>query len=188
MSPTSPRRPASRPEEGRRPRFGTVLGIPVPLVLLALVASGLLGLQLSEALEESASASSRSTTTSVDSTGTSGKISAGVPVITEASLGTEVQSLVDTGTIQPMTSFDAVQCLREQGIPESVLIMEEVAWGGEETASWLLVHGPMDRETLRANGGVVSATVVLPGCGTGGDSADSEENRLWSGDVMIGPL
>ena len=99
-----------------------------------------------------------------------------------------MQRLVDTGTIQPMTSFDAAQCLREQGVSESILIMEEVAWGGEETSGWLLVHGPMDRETLRANGGIVSTTVVRPTCGTQDDDLAPAENRLWSGDVMIGAL
>ncbi|WP_341854058.1 hypothetical protein [Brachybacterium sp. GPGPB12] len=60
-----------------------------------------------------------------------------------------------------MTSFDAAQCLQEQGITESILIMEEVSWGGEDTTGWSLVHGPVDRETPRANGGIISATVVV---------------------------
>ncbi|MGP9536709.1 hypothetical protein ACT3SP_01775 [Brachybacterium sp. AOP43-C2-M15] len=188
MSDPTPRRSSSRPEDERRSRFGTVLGIPVPLVLVALIASALLGIQLAGALEQSTSSGSRASAASVDSANGSGKNSAGVPVVTEATLGNEVQRLIDTGTIQPMTSFDAAQCLREQGIPDSILIMEEVAWGGEETSGWLLVHGPMDRETLRANGGVVSAIVVQPACGTADEGAARAENRLWSGDVMIGSL
>src|SRR5699024_6551430 len=95
---------------------------------------------------------------------------------------------IDSGTIQPLTSFDAANCLREQGIPDSILIMEEVAWGSDQTAAWLLVHGPLDRETLRANGGIVSATVVLPSCGTSDGDPSPDQNRLWSGDVMIGSL
>ena len=188
MSSSSPGRPPSRTGDERRSRFGTVLGIPVPLVLIALIAAALLGLQLAAALEQTTASRSRSASTSSDSLGGAGKNSAGVPVVTEMSLGTEVQRLVDTGTIQPMTSFDAAQCLREQGVSESILTMEEVAWGGEETSGWLLVHGPMDRETLRANGGIVSTTVVRPTCGTQDDDLAPAENRLWSGDVMIGAL
>lgn len=181
MSPRAPR-------ERRRPRFDTILGIPVPLVVFALAFAALLGVQLADALERSTAGSSRTSSTSVDSLSGTGKSSSGLPVVTETTIGTEVQRLVDTGTIQPMTSFDAAQCLREQGIPESILIMEEVAWGGEEDSGWLLVHGPVDRETLRANGGIVSATVVLPTCGSADDDVTAGENRLWSGEVMIGPL
>ena len=112
---------------------------------------------------------------------------AGIPVITESTLGIEVQRLVDTGTIQSMTSFDASQCLRKQGITDTILIMEEVAWGPEETPGWLIVHGPVDRETLRAAGGTVSTTVVQPTCGTD-DSTTVDQERLWSGDVMIGSI
>ncbi|MGO1283780.1 MAG: hypothetical protein ACTH1O_03480 [Brachybacterium sp.] len=187
MSSSPRRRPSARGDEDREPRLGTVLGIPLPLIVVTLVVAGLLGIQLAGSLELSTSSRSHASSTSVDSM-SGGKNSAGVPVITETTLGTEVQRLIDTGTIQPMTSFDAAQCLTEQGIPESVLIMEEVAWGGEETPSWLLVHGPMDRETLRANGGIVSATVVLPACGTADDDTSPQDVRLWSGDVMIGPL
>lgn len=188
MSSSSPGRPSSPTGGERRSRFGTVLGIPVPLIVIALLASALLGIQLAGALEQTTASRTRSASTSADSLGGAGKNSAGVPVVTEMTLGTEVQRLVDTGTIQPMTSFDPAQCLREQGVPDSILIMEEVAWGGEETAGWLLVHGPLDRETLRANGGIVSATVVLPTCGTADDDMTPSENRLWAGDVMIGPL
>lgn len=176
------------PGSPRRARFGTVVGIPVPLVLVALLASALLGVQLAGALELATDGATRTGSASLDSLDGPGKNSAGVPVVTETTLGTEVQRLIDTGTIQPMTSFDAAHCLQAQGVPESILIMEEVAWGAEGTPGWLLVHGPMDRETLRANGGVVSATVVLPTCGTADDDLTPAENRLWSGDVMIGSL
>ena len=187
MSSAPPRRPSTGGHERRERRRGTVLGIPLPLLIVALVIAALLGIQLSGSLELSTASRSHGASTSLDSI-SGGKNSTGVPVITEASLGTEVQRLIDTGTIQPMTSFDAAQCLKQQGIAESILIMEEVAWGSDETPSWLLVHGPMDRETLRANGGVVSATVVLPTCGTTGQDASPQDVRLWSGDVMIGSL
>lgn len=188
MSPRSEERPSPPPKDGRRARFGTVLGIPVPLVLLALVASALMGVQLADALEQTTDNSSSTGVTSVDSRGGVGKISVGAPVVTETTLGTEVQRLIDSGTIQPMTSFDAATCLRELGVSDSILILEEVAWGGDQTQGWLLVHGPLDRDTLRANGGIVSATVVLPSCGTTDDDLTPAQNKLWSGDVRIGSL
>lgn len=183
-----PRRPSPRGGGGTRARLASVLGIPIPLVLTALLAAALVGVLLTLALQQSTASRSPSVGTSVDSLAGNGKNPVGIPVVTETTLGTEVQRLVDTGSIQPMTSFDAAQCLREQGVPDSILIMEEIQWGGEETPSWLLVHGPMDRDTLRANGGVVSTTVVLPTCGTVGDDISPEQNRLWAGDVMIGSL
>ncbi|MGN7210202.1 hypothetical protein [Brachybacterium paraconglomeratum] len=190
MTPRDVRRVPARRAGTRRPRIRSVLGIPLPMMILALIIAALLGVQLATALEQSTTSASHMTGASVDSgsgTGT-GKNSAGLTVVTEASLGTEVQRLVDTGTIQPMTSFDAAQCQQEQGITESILIMEEVSWGGEDTTGWLLVHGPVDRETLRANGGIISATVVLPTCGTGAHDEDPGQDRLWAGHVMIGPL
>lgn len=165
------------------PRF---LGIPVPLVVLALLLSAAVGLQLSGTLE-TATTTRSSAITSVDSTGSTGKNSSGLPVVTDSTLGTEVQRLVDTGAIQPMTSFDAAQCLQELGITDSVQIMEEVAWGADQTASWLLVYGPGDRDTLRAAGGTVKVAVVLPTCGNG-DEAAAEEKQLWSGSVLIGSV
>lgn len=188
MTPRAPRGAASRRGDAGRSRFHTVLGIPVPLVLIALAASALLGVLLASALEQSTASRSHTPATSVDSAAGAGKNASGLPVVTEMTLGTEVQRLVDAGTIQPMTSFDAAQCLREQQIQESILIMEEVAWGPEQTPGWLLVHGPMDRETLRANGGVVSTTVVLPECGAANDDSGPDDDRLWSGHVMIGSL
>ena len=187
MSPVSPQRPSARGDAKRASGSGAVLGIPLPLLIIALIIAGLLGMQLAGSLQLATSSSPRGGATSVDSL-SGGKNSAGDAVITESTLGTEVQRLIDTGTIQPMTSFDATQCLKEQGIPDSILILEEVAWGAEEVPAWLLVHGAMDRETLRANGGVISATVVLPACGTADEDIDPQEVRLWSGDVMIGSL
>lgn len=172
------------------PRGGSaVLGVPIPLLLTALVMAALLGLLLSVALGASTGNRSHSVSSSVDQASGAGKNSSGLPVVTEASLGTEVQRLVDSGMIQPPTSFDATACLRALGEQDSVLIMEEVAWSADETRAWLLVHGPMDRETLRANGGTVSATVVSPDCAPATtDGSDSAETRLWSGEVMIGSI
>lgn len=183
----SPPRKA-RGRRGRRPsRFRTFLGVPNIVILIAVVLSVLLGIQLANALQTSTTSSSTTASTTVEGATGAGRNASGLTVITESTLGAEVQRLVDTGTIQPMASFDASQCLREQGSQDSLLIMEEVAWGPEQTAAWLLIHGPMDRDTLRASGGTVSATVVLPTCGTAGDDGSSpQESRLWSGRVMIG--
>lgn len=184
---TSPlRERSSRRARGRRPsRFRTVLGVPNPVILIAVVLSVLLGIQLAFALQTSTTSGFNTVSSSVEGTSGTGRNASGLSVITESTLGAEVQRLVDTGTIQPMASFDASQCLREQGTQDSLLIMEEVAWGSEHTSAWLLIHGPMDRDTLRASGGTVSTTVVLPTCGTD-DDAEPEESRLWSGRVMIG--
>ncbi|HIY22975.1 MAG TPA: hypothetical protein H9837_01510 [Candidatus Brachybacterium merdigallinarum] len=168
-------------------RVRSLLGIPVPVIAAALLLSGLLGLQLASALETSTSSRIHTSATVGDGSSGAGMNEAGIPVITESTLGIEVQRLVDTGTIQSMTSFDASQCLRKQGITDTILIMEEVAWGPEETPGWLIVHGPVDRETLRAAGGTVSTTVVQPTCGTD-DSTTVDQERLWSGDVMIGSI
>lgn len=168
-------------------RFRTVMGIPLSLVLAALLMAVLLGIQLASALEQGTGSSLRTGSASVSSNSGPGKNDSGLPVLTESTLGLEVQRLVDSGAILPVASFDAARCLQEQGIPDSVLIMEEVAWGPEETTGWLIVHGPMNRDTLRDSGGTVSATVVLPGCGT--DSGQTpEQTRLWSGSVMIGSM
>ncbi|MDN5820694.1 MAG: hypothetical protein L0H74_11910 [Brachybacterium sp.] len=188
MSTRPPGRPSSPTGDARRPRLGSVLGVPVPVVLIALIASALVGVQLAGALGQTTDNRHGAGAVAADSQGSAGKVSVGAPVVTETTLGTEVQRLVDSGKIQPMTSFDAANCLREQGIPDSILILEEVAFGGDQTAGWLLVHGPLDRETLRANGGIVSATVVLPTCGSTDDDITPQQNRLWSGDVMIGSL
>ena len=180
---------ATRRARGKRSHVASMLGVPVPLVLVAFILAALLGVQLTVALEQSTASRSRAVSSSVDTGTGAGKNSSGLPVVNETALGTEVQRLVDAGMIVPPTTFDATTCLRSQGIPDSILIMEEVAWGGEESPSWLLVHGPMDRETLRANGGTVSALVVTPECGSpDSDAADPDQMRLWSGEVMIGSL
>jgi hypothetical protein len=193
MTPRAPRTIPSRRRTVRRgegpSRITSVIGVPIPVILIALLVSGLLGLQLAFALEQSTASRARTAASAVDSASGAGKNSSGLPVVTETTLGTEVQRLVDSGMIQPPTSFDATSCLREQGISESILIMEEVAWSADESPSWLLVHGPMDSETLRANGGTVSATVVQPGCGTTGSGGEAQDTTpLWSGHVMIGSL
>lgn len=187
-SSAAPRRSSRSSATGRVgmvERFRSVVGIPLHLALIALLVTVLLGLQLANALDTGTSSRVRTGSTSIDGPAGPGKNQAGRPVVTESTLGPEVQRLIDSGTILQMASFDATRCLREQGILDSVLIMEEVAWGIEETPGWLLVHGPMDRETLRSAGGTVSATVVLPQCGAS-EQGEPTDNLLWTGQVMVG--
>lgn len=187
-SPASSRTPSRNTRwGGALERFRSVVGIPLHLALLALLVTVLLGLQLASALDTGTVSRVRTGSTSIDGPAGPGKNAAGTPVVTESTLGPEVQRLIDSGTILQMASFDAARCLREQGIPDSVLIMEQVAWGTEETPSWLLVHGPMDRNTLRSAGGTVSATVVLPQCGVS-EQGEATDNLLWTGQVMVGSV
>lgn len=168
-------------------RFREILGVPLHLAVLTLLVTLLLGILLSFALDTGTA--SRVRTSSSAETGTLGlgRNESGLTLLTESSLGPEVQRLVDSGIILPMASFDAAQCLQEQGIPDSVLIFEEVAWGTEEQPAWLMVHGPTDRETLRSTGGSVSATVVRPECGTAAET-EPADNLLWTGQVMVGGI
>lgn len=173
------------PRRVRRParRYPTVLGIPLPLIVVSATLAVLVGLTLTRALEATTIGRDR-TGASID-TARGGNNAAALPVVTEGSLGTEVESLIDDGALQPTTSFDAVQCLQEQGSTDAILLMEEVAWGPEQTPAWLLVHGPMDKATLQATGGTVSTTVVLPECGSESASEVPTEDRLWTGTVLV---
>lgn len=180
-------RPRGSTRSGARERFRSVTGVPLTLALVALLATVLLGLQLASALDSGNGSRVRVGTSTADGPSVPGKNESGLPVVTEDSVGSEVQRLIDSGTILPMASFNAAQCLREQGIADSVLIMEEVAWDTEEMHGWLLVHGPGDRETLRSTGGIVSATVVLPQCGSV-EETEPSDNLLWTGQVMVGSV
>ncbi|MFC0674950.1 hypothetical protein [Brachybacterium hainanense] len=166
-----------------------VMGLPVPLIVVGLVLSVSMGMMLSKALELSTTGTDSIGSGSIDASGGPGKNSAGLPVISESTLGIEVQRLLDSGTVLASTaSFDVQRCLDEQSITvNKILTMEEVAWGPDGSRAWLIIHGPVDRESLRANGGVVDAIVVLPSCGLGSpDSGPS--NRLWAGSTMVGSV
>ena len=97
-------------------RFRSVVGIPLHLALITLLVTVLMGLQLANALDTGTSSRVRTGSTSIDGAAGSGKNQAGRPVVTESTLGPEVQRLIDSGTILQMASFDATRCLREQGI------------------------------------------------------------------------
>lgn len=168
-------------------RTVTVMGIPAPLVALALVFAVVVGLLLSQALRASTLERTGLGAGAVGEADAPGKNASGQTVVTEATLGTEVQRLIDAGTLAPMASFDAAACLKGQNIDDPVLMMEEVAWGSSGKSGWLLVHGPVDRDTLRATGGTIGATVVTSTCGAD-PSQKAADSRLWAGTVMIGGL
>ncbi len=174
-------------DSGRRGlRMPTIIGIPLHMIIAAVAIAILLGTLLSYALNAATTMHSDLTGTTIGD-GAPGKNASGLTVITEATLGPEVQRLIEDGTTAPLAPFDAARCLQQQGITDPVLIMEEVAWGGNETPGWLLVHGPVDRDTIRAAGGIVSATVVTATCGAESNTTPASA-RLWSGSVMIGGI
>lgn len=163
----------------------SLMGIPVPLIAIALVGAVLMGLMLSDALDSTTDSRAELGTTTVRDGAVAGKNASGQTVITDSTVGPEVQRLVESGTVAPTSSFNAARCLEHQGITNQLLIMEEVSWGPSGTHGWLLVHGPVDGATLRAAGGVVSAMVVTDACGEN-DGRDPLDSQLWAGSVMIG--
>lgn len=169
----------------RLSRAADLVGVPWPVAGLAVLMAVLLGILLSYSLQASTQTRQNLRSTTIGDGASIGKNSSGQSVVTETTLGPEVQRLVDSGAVAPMANFNAVTCVEEQGITDPVLIMEEVAWGPDQTPGWLLVHGPISRENLRASGGAVSATVVTDQCGADG-AAPAARTRLWSGSVMIG--
>lgn len=166
-------------------RMPSLMGIPVPLIALALVGAVLMGLLLSRALDSTTNSRAELSTATVREGSGAGRNASGLPVITDTTVGPEVQRLVESGTVAPASSFNAAQCLEHQGITDQLLIMEEISWGPSNVHGWLLVHGPVDSSTLRAAGGVVSTMVVTDTCGED-DAEDPRDTRLWAGSVMIG--
>lgn len=183
------RGPRRRPPEvvGRLWRTGhevVLLGLPVPLLIGALALAAAIGLLLSYALVLTTSQPGFAATAADDRQG--GNILPAAPVLTEATLGAEVQDLVDAGYVETSADFDVRRCLDQQGIADPVLIMEEVAWGPDLQRSWLIVHTAESAETLRSEGGPVNASVVLPTCGVG-DRDHPESARLWTGSTLLAP-
>jgi hypothetical protein len=174
------RRPGPRPSSGQ--------GVKPWVVVLALVLAALVGLLLSEALQASTTEVARGSAASSTETGNApGKNASGLPVVTESTLGAEAQRLVASGTtFQAPAAFDVNECLRQQGVTDSPIVMEEVEWGADSGQYWLIVHGPNERDSLRANGGIVDVTLVRPNCGTDGAAAD--QTLLWNGSTKIGSV
>lgn len=159
------------------------LGLPIPLIVVAFAAAALMGLLLAYALGLTTQSTGSGSSAAFDEGAEGGKNPVGPPVVTESTLGPEVQRLVDTGALQSAADFDVPECLAEQGITDKVMIMEEIEWGSGTQRAWLIVHTAQDPSDLRSSGGAVNVTVVRPTCGTHPDRpADS---RLWAGSAAI---
>lgn len=173
---------ASRAGRSRPTRSVLLLGLPLPLLVGGLVLAAVIGLLLAYAL--------------VLTTGGTGSATAGVmgggndagssTVVTEATLGPEVQDLIDTGYVESSADFDVARCLDQQGITDPVLILEEVSWGPRNERAWLVVHTAVDSATLQKDGGSVNVSVVLPTCGRG-SARDASAQRLWTGSTILAP-
>lgn len=163
----------------------TLFGMPVPLIVVALVLATGVGVLLSLSLQVSTTTTLHSSNVGTDQRSSPELGDSGLPVITEDSLGPEVQSLIESGSARSAATFDVDLCLQEQGITEQVLTLEQVQWGDDGPPAWVLVHGPLDRKTLQDNGGVVNVTVVTTNCGTD-DGGNGPGDRLWTGATMLG--
>jgi hypothetical protein len=159
-------------------------GVPLWAVVISLVVAALIGLLLSRALEVSSERPTQTSVSAAQPNDAPGKNASGLPVVTEGTLGLEVQRLIESGTLQSPANFDVTVCLHEQHITDPVLMMEEVAWGPEGIDGWLIVHGPTAQDALRDHGGTVNATVVRPTCGTP-ESGGMSNTRVWSGSAML---
>ncbi|GAB2542784.1 hypothetical protein [Brachybacterium huguangmaarense] len=163
----------------------SLVGVSVPLLVVTLVLAALIGILLSYALL-------MTTRLGPEGTGLPGGTSGSVdgattlPIVTESTLGPEVQQLIDAGYVETAAGFDVSACLSEQSVEDPVLIMEEIAWGPHLLDAWLIVHTPTDPSTLRTDGGVVEISVVLPTCGTA-LGRDVSGSLLWSGATILRP-
>lgn len=173
------------PSPTRRATSILMLGLPLPLLVAALAIAAVIGLLLSWALVLTTQPGTVGGSGAINDTRASGNISSNLTVLTESTLGPEVQDLVDTGYVDSAATFDVSGCLTQQGIDSPVLIMEEVAWGSTMQRSWLIVHTPTDAATLRSEGGAVDVSIVLPSCGE--DAEDASQSLLWSGSTMLSP-
>lgn len=174
-------RQASSSLEARAMAAPQILGLPVPLLAAGLAIATTIGLLLSFALVLTTRGASLSDA-ALDG-GISGNIPPGIPVLTEESLGPEVQSLYKTGYVESAADFDLHRCLEQQGITEPVLILEQAVWGPETTLSWMIVHSDVAPTQLQTDGGPVEVAVVRPTCGTG----TAQDALLWDGETMLEP-
>ncbi|CAM4176294.1 hypothetical protein [Helcobacillus massiliensis] len=158
--------------------------MPPSIMLLLIAAAILLGVMLSWGLSVS-SQTSTSAAVPAGSQSERGVDASGLPVLTENSIGKEVQRLVDTGTLQNPASFDVTACMQEQGVDDQILMIEEVSWMDSGPA-WLLVHSATTADVIHTEGGEVNATVVRSSCGTP-ESKGASSSRLWNGAVKLVP-
>lgn len=161
-------------------------GMPPEIMVLLVLSAAALGVILSWALSVASQTSNSASVSMTDSTERSSLSPGGLPVLSENSIGAEVQRLIDTGTLQNPATFDVSACLREQGVSDQILMIEEVAWA-DEGESWLLVHSDTPTATIHNEGGEVNATVVRSTCGTS-RSDGAAQTKLWSGSIRLNPL
>ena len=166
-------RRGSRRRSRARGELKSWTGFPPGVFAAFLVVTILLGVMLSWALNLSIA----------DSNSAPGTDNAGLPVLTEYTLGAEVQNLLDTGSLQTPATFDVTQCLKSLSSKESVLMLEQVSWGADENA-WLLVLDEHNLTQVRREGGEVSASVVRSTCGR---NADGASDLLFSARVLVDP-
>lgn len=160
-----------------------LLGLPVPLLISAFVAAALIGLLLAYALTLATQTSTWGAGAVDPGTGESHRGSA--TVVTDRTLGPEVQRLVAAGAWRTAADFDVPRCMASQGVTQPVLAMEEVSFGSGLQKGWLIVYGNAPLSQLRTDGGAVQAVIVRTTCGD--DSASTAAStRLWSGSVMLG--
>lgn len=167
---------------GPTTRSVLLLGLPLPLLVGGLGLAAIIGLLLAYALVLTTSGIGAATADLVGS----GNDPGSSPVVTEATLGPEVQDLIDTGYVESSADFDVARCLDQQGITDPVLILEEVSWGPRNQRAWLVVHTAVDSAALQKDGGSVNVSVVLPTCGRG-SARDASAERLWTGSTILAP-
>ncbi|WP_126846717.1 hypothetical protein [Dermabacter sp. HSID17554] len=179
----TPIRRASRSAHRARGERRSWTGFPPGVFAGFLAATILLGIMLSWALNLSVEMDAPAAQNVADSNPAPGTDNSGLPVLTEYTIGAEVQNLLDTGSLQTPATFDVTECLKSLSSNESVLMLEQVSWGGDENA-WLLVLDEHNLTQVRREGGEVSATVVRSTCGRDADGASAP---LFSARVLVDP-
>lgn len=164
-----------------------LLGLPVPLLLMGFIAAALVGVLVATSLTLTTQPDAAEAAAGMRD-GSVGNIESSANVVTESTLGAEVQELLDAASVGTTADFDISRCLKEQGITEPMIAIEEVAWGAERTNSWLVVYGTATSESLRADGGSVNAIIVLSSCGSSTPQGSTPaDNRIWTGSMLVGP-
>lgn len=162
--------------------MSSLMGLPMPLIVLGLVAALIIGAALAYSL-------SVATSISAPSLGSAGGFAGDEPagtnptVVTESTLGIEVQQVLDAGSMQTAADFDVLACLRSQHVEGSVLGLEEIAWGSSLRRSWLVVHATTPMAQLHSSGGTVGVSIITPQCGAGTGASP----LLWSGSTIVSP-
>lgn len=179
----TPIRRMSRHAGRARGEMRSWTGFPPGVFAGFLIATILLGIMLSWALNLSVEMDAPASQNLNDSDTAPGTDNAGLPVLTEYTIGAEVQNLLDTGSLQTPATFDVTQCLKSLSTNQSVLMLEQVSWAGDENA-WLLILDEHNLTHVRREGGEVSAKIVRSTCGR---DADGSSAPLFSAQVSVDP-